>query len=260
MVAHRGASHEVAEHTLQAYAQALAEGADAVECDVRLTADGHLVCVHDRTLTRTAGTSRLVSTMDLHELDRLDFHSWKNPWAGPVDRDDDGGALTLRRLLSMVADHDRRVEVAVETKHPTRYAGLVEQRLAALLADFGWTRSGAPVRVMSFSHLACRRATRLLPDLSVVQLLDTATAWQRTKRLVGPQWILGPGIDLLVRHPGLAEDMAARGHRLHVWTVNTPDHVRRCLDWGVAAIITDRPAFVADIVDAHRPGVGYKEP
>ena len=48
--------------------------------------------------------------------------------------------LTLRKLLETVADCDRRVEVAIETKHPTRYGGLVETRLVELLADFGWDR------------------------------------------------------------------------------------------------------------------------
>jgi len=54
VVAHRGASHDNAEHTLGAYVAALDEGAEGFECDVRLTADGHLVCVHDRDLRRTA--------------------------------------------------------------------------------------------------------------------------------------------------------------------------------------------------------------
>ena len=52
VVAHRGASYDRAEHTLGAYVAALDVGAEALECDVRLTADGHLVCVHDRDLRR----------------------------------------------------------------------------------------------------------------------------------------------------------------------------------------------------------------
>ena len=71
VVAHRGSSHDTAEHTLTAYVKALDEGADALECDVRLTADGHLVCVHDRDLRRTASTPGIVSTMNLAELDEL---------------------------------------------------------------------------------------------------------------------------------------------------------------------------------------------
>ena len=86
VVAHRGASEENAEHTLGAYLAALAAGADGLECDVRMTADGHLVCVHDRSLRRTAATPGSVSTMELKELSELDMASWKNPWA---DLDDE---------------------------------------------------------------------------------------------------------------------------------------------------------------------------
>ena len=54
VVAHRGSSDAVPEHTLHAYTRAIDEGADALECDVRLTRDGHLVCVHDRRIDRTS--------------------------------------------------------------------------------------------------------------------------------------------------------------------------------------------------------------
>lgn len=54
VVAHRGASVDRPEHTLGAYELALRDGADGVECDVRLTSDGHLVCVHDRRVDRTS--------------------------------------------------------------------------------------------------------------------------------------------------------------------------------------------------------------
>ena len=50
--AHRGSSHALPEHTLPAYLRAIQEGADGLECDVRLTQDGHLVCVHDRRIDR----------------------------------------------------------------------------------------------------------------------------------------------------------------------------------------------------------------
>src|SRR6188472_1258565 len=86
VVAHRGASAVRAEHTLDAYVTALDEGAQAFECDVRLTADGHLVCVHDRNLRRTAHRDAVVSAMELADLEDLDVTSWKNPWA---DLDDE---------------------------------------------------------------------------------------------------------------------------------------------------------------------------
>src|SRR6187549_1885329 len=198
VVAHRGASHDKAEHTLGAYVAALEAGADALECDVRLTADGHLVCVHDRDLRRTASTRGTVSTMELKDLAELDFASWKNPWADLDDEAPDtdpelNKVLTLRKLLETVADCDRRVELAVETKHPTRYGGLVERRLVQLLTEFGWAGEDSPVRVMSFSFTALQRVSRLAPELELVMLIDKAHHWPMLRRMVDPAWIIGPG-------------------------------------------------------------------
>ena len=63
VVAHRGASSLAAEHTLAAYVAAIDSGADALECDVRMTRDGHLICVHDRTLNRTSDGRGVVSEL-----------------------------------------------------------------------------------------------------------------------------------------------------------------------------------------------------
>lgn len=254
VVAHRGASHENAEHTLGAYVAALDSGADGLECDVRLTADGHLVCVHDRDLRRTASTRGVVSTMELSELSQLDFASWKNPWADlddeAPDRDETlDGVLTLRKLLEMVADYERPVEVAIETKHPTRYGGLVEKRLVDMLRDFGWDRPGSPVRVMSFSWTALQRVERMAPDVRLVQLLDRSRTWPMLRRIIGDDWIVGPGITELREHPRLGDRISRSGHDIHVWTVNTPEDLRLCVELGVKAVITDRPAYIAEQLD-----------
>ena len=253
VVAHRGASYENAEHTLGAYIAALDEGAEALECDVRLTADGHLVCVHDRDLRRTARTRALVSTMELADLDQLDFAAWKNPWADLDDErlDRDHGldkVLTLRKLLETVADYDRRVEVAIETKHPTRYGGLVERRVVDLLRDFGWHRAGTPVRVMSFSVTALQRVERMAPGVPLVMLVERAHHWPMLKRVIGPDWIVGPGVKELMDHPKLGRRITAAGHGLHVWTVNTPQELQLCLDLGAGAVISDRPAYMLELL------------
>ena len=77
VVAHRGSSAAHAEHTLAAYELALAEGADSLECDVRLTRDGVLVCVHDRRIDRVSDGRGVLSTLELADLTDLDFASWK---------------------------------------------------------------------------------------------------------------------------------------------------------------------------------------
>jgi glycerophosphoryl diester phosphodiesterase len=257
VVAHRGASFENAEHTLGAYVKALDAGAEGLECDVRLTADGHLVCVHDRDLRRTAASKGLVSTSNLEDLEALDFASWKNPWAELDDEAPEpdarlNGVLTLRKLLEAVADYDRRVEVAIETKHPTRYGGLVERRVADMLHDFGWDEPSngepSPARVMSFSHTALQRMGRLAPGVRLVQLLEKPRYWPFLSRVLDANWVVGPGIELLTKHPRLAERIAASGHDVHVWTVNTEPDLRRCQSLGVQAIITDRPAYMLELL------------
>ena len=82
--AHRGASADLPEHTLAAYLRALDEGADGLECDVRLTRDGHLVCVHDRRLDRTSNGRGPVSARTLAELEALDFGSWHRAATPPT--------------------------------------------------------------------------------------------------------------------------------------------------------------------------------
>jgi glycerophosphoryl diester phosphodiesterase len=253
VVAHRGASHDNAEHTLGAYIAALDSGAGALECDVRLTADGHLVCVHDRNLRRTASTEGLVSTMELSELSELDFAAWKNPWADldeeSPDRDESlSRVLTLRKLLETVADYDRRVEVAVETKHPTRYGGLVEKRLVEMLRDFGWDGAGSPVRAMSFSFTALQRVERWAPGVRLVQLIDRAQYWPMVRRVIGKDWVVGPGVTLLRDHPKLGPRITRAGHDLHVWTVNTREELDLCVANGVKAVISDRPAYMLELL------------
>ena len=79
IIAHRGSSYLAPENTCAAVELAWQEGADAVEGDFRLTADGHIVAMHDATLKRTAGIDRRVAECSLEELRTYDVGSWKNP-------------------------------------------------------------------------------------------------------------------------------------------------------------------------------------
>jgi glycerophosphoryl diester phosphodiesterase len=252
VIAHRGASAAKAEHTLGAYVQALDDGVDGLECDVRLTADGHLVCVHDRRVDRTTNAKGLVSTMTLAQLSELDAATWKNPWSDLDDeaeepQRDHGQVLTLARLIEVVRDYDRRVELAIETKHPTRYGGLVERSLVELLDGFGWTSPQAPVQVMSFSGLALTRVRRLAPHVEVVLLIE-GQSWKVTRAMLGPGWIAGPGVDELRRRRNLGRRLVESGRRIRVWVVNTEDDLEVCLRFGAEAVMTDRPDHILSLL------------
>ncbi|MEU3522866.1 glycerophosphodiester phosphodiesterase [Streptomyces sp. NPDC038707] len=259
VVAHRGASEDAPEHTLAAYRKAIEDGADALECDVRLTADGHLVCVHDRRVNRTSNGRGAVSALELADLAALDFGSWKNreAWHGrdeepdwehrPEDREATS-VLTLERLLELVADAGRRVELAIETKHPTRWAGQVEERLLALLDRFGLaapaSAAESPVRIMSFSARSLHRVRAAAPALPTVYLMQFVSPRLRDGRLPVGVGIAGPSIRIVRNHPAYVERLRRAGHQVHVWTVNEPEDVDLCVELGVDAIITNRPRAV----------------
>jgi len=97
---------------------------------------------------------------------------------------------------------------------------------------------------MSFSWTALQRASRLAPELDYVMLIDKAPLWPMLRRVVDPSWIIGPGIDELTEHPGLGRRLARAHRRMHVWTVNTEEQLKLCVDLGVEAVITDRPAYI----------------
>jgi glycerophosphoryl diester phosphodiesterase len=89
----------------------------------------------------------------------------------------------------------------------------------------------------------------------VVMLVEKAHHWPMLRRVVGDDWIIGPGIDELREHPGLGRSLVRAGREVHVWTVNTEADLDLCLDIGAAAVITDHPAYVLELLDG-RPGEG----
>jgi glycerophosphoryl diester phosphodiesterase len=263
VAAHRGASDSEPEHTLAAYLEAIEGGADALECDIRMTADGHLVCVHDRRVNRTSDGRGLVSTLELAQLEGLDWGSWKQLSAANggqesevpevVERSDRSHLLTLRRLFGVVKDSGRPLQLAVETKHPTRYGGLVERKLVELLREFGWAEPArdrpAPVRMMSFSPLAVRRMHALAPRVPLVYLTEYRIPIPVLETSVPPGAAIGPWVELLREHPRWFERLQARGREIHVWTADSPEDVRLCVEAGAAVIITNKPAQVRHQLD-----------
>jgi glycerophosphoryl diester phosphodiesterase len=257
IIAHRGSSRDLPEQTLKAYVRAIAEGADVLECDVRLTADSHLVCVHDRRVDRTSNGRGPVSTLELATLQGLDFGSWKLAHDGEVEMPDADRErdllLTLRRLIATVMNCGRDVGLAIETKHPTRYAGQVERELALVLTEFGLHRAhvqGRPhVCVMSTSQVAIARMRQLCPHVPLVYLMRESVPLRfRDGALPRGARIAGLDKEIIRRWPKTVKRQRDRGHQVYVWTVDDEADIDRCLELGVDAIISNRPAFVRHYV------------
>jgi glycerophosphoryl diester phosphodiesterase len=250
-----------AEHTLGAFEQALQEGADALECDVRLTRDGVLVCVHDRKIDRTSDGRGVVSTLELADLADLDFASWKARQRDPLleaaweeaDTDPERGkVLTFERLLRLVLDWGapggRRPQLQVETKHPTRYGGLVERSLVEVLRRYGLaepiSRSVSQVAVLSYASTSLRRVHAMAPALPTILNMDRVPVRYRDGRLPARVTGAGLGLDIVKKHPGVVDRMHAHGNRVHVFTADHPADIDLLLELGVDAIISNHPGRV----------------
>ena len=244
VVAHRGASAERPEHTRAAYELALHEGADGVECDVRLTRDGHLVCVHDRRVDRTSTGSGLVSDMTLAELREFDWGAWHGSRQSDGDTGDTG-LLTLDDLLTLVLDWNRPVKVFIETKHPVRYGALVENKVLALLNRYGLAAPASAdlsrAVVMSFSAAAVWRIRRSAPLLPTVLLGETSRYLGGGAATTVGATAVGPSIATLREHPELVDRAAAQGRAMYCWTVDHYEDVEFCRDVGVGWIATNHP-------------------
>lgn len=244
VVAHRGASAAKAEHTLAAYELALEEGADGLECDVRLTRDGHLVCVHDRSVDRTSSGTGIVSEMTLESLGELDYGSDGEP----------AGLLTLTQLIELMLDWTSRpTKLFVETKHPVRYGGLVESKVLAELARYGLAAPASADHsravVMSFSASAVWRIRRSAPLLPTVLLGDASRYLGGGAATTVGATAVGPSIASLREHPEIVDKAAAAGRATYCWTVDDPADVALCKELGVGWVATNNPGRTKKLLD-----------
>jgi glycerophosphoryl diester phosphodiesterase len=248
--AHRGGADALPEHTLGAYLRALDEGADGLECDVRLSRDGHLVCVHDSRLDRTSDGRGRVSSKTLAELDALNFGSWHPGYPADAELPELARLLTLERLLEAVLSSGRPVRLLIETKHPSRYGAEVERRLIRMLRHYGLADpkpdDDVQVTVMSFAALALRRVRAQAPGLPTVYLMELLPPGAGRGRLPFGARTAGPGIELIRTRPTLLPSIKAAGHQVYVWTVNDEADLSLVLEHRVDGVITDRPRFVLD--------------
>jgi glycerophosphoryl diester phosphodiesterase len=245
VVAHRGASSTHPENTLPAFEAALALGAPAVELDVRLTADGHAVVMHDADVARTTDGHGQVHRMTLEEVRRLR--------AGT--REDPTGVPTLSEVLELVSG---RAGVAIEIKNLPGDPGHVpdgEPFVAAALAEIDRVAFAGPVLVLSFNpaSVAAARAsgagvlTGFLSTDAIAPEDAVAFAAEHGHDLAlpGSRGLLRAGLDVVER-------AHAAGVRIGTWTVDDPATLGMLLDAGVDAVATNDPAMGLAVRSRHR--------
>jgi glycerophosphoryl diester phosphodiesterase len=237
IVAHRGGAALAPENSLTAFRGAVGLGADALEFDIHLTADGEPVVIHDATLERTTTGQGAVGDTTLAQLRALRLR-------GPAGDPGDDIVPTLDEVLDLAAP--AAVELLPEIKTAVggrRYPG-IEDKVLALLRARGLA---ARATVLSFDETTLRRLRQLDPAQRTMLLvsprrLERARVWAteavRWARDIGATDL---GMGYATIDARVVAAARASGLRLAAWTVNDEVALRRVLDLGVDIVISDRP-------------------
>lgn len=226
VIGHRGASAEAPENTLAAFGLALEQGAAGVEFDVRLSADGNVVVIHDATVERTTNGKGRVAQMSARELRALDAGMGQ-----PVPTLDDVFEAFGPSMLY-------NVELKVGGLWDKGLAGAVADRVEAFHLQ-------NHVVVSSFDPLAVRRARLQLPATTMTGFLwmNGRTAQRVMRQIAGRAEADHPYYPLVDEaYMAWARE---RNLRVHVWTVDDVQEARRLAALGVHALITNRPREIA---------------
>jgi glycerophosphoryl diester phosphodiesterase len=255
---HRGGSRLAPENTIAAFDRGVAEGLDGLELDVRLTRDGEVVACHDASLDRTCETGGVIAEMMWSEVARVDAGYRFTP--GDGTHPFRGRGVRVPALREVLARYpDRRMIVEMKDPGP--------KVAAATLAVIREANAVDRVCLGSFHIGALRAARRLEPAIATSASRDEvfrAMIWSRLG------WLSPFRRYDAFQVPEVRESVRVvtprfvrAAHRaqvpVQVWIVDGADEIRRLLEWGVDAIITDRPDVAVPAVRAWA-GAGRAEP
>ena len=239
--AHRGASAHAPENTLVAFELALEQHADAIELDVKLSLDGYVVVIHDATVDRTTGSRGRVKDLSLASLKALDAGNFfSEKYRGEK-------IPTLAEVFEAVG---KRTFINVElTNYNTPRDGLVEA-VCTLIQKFGLQEH---VMFSSFFASNLTKARSFLPEVprGLLAFNGLLGAWARSFGFAfGKYQALHPNIKDVT--PEQVQRVHRLKRRIHVWTVNAADDMRRLFRWDVDAIFTDDPQLAVQVREEAR--------
>lgn len=236
--AHRGASAYAPENTLAAFSLALRQESDGIELDAKLSKDGHVVVIHDSTVYRTTGVHGRVRDMTLAELRTLDAGSH-------FDIAFKGEQIpTLDEVLSAVG---RLAFVNIELTNYANPFDELPEKAARVVRKHNLTDR---VMFSSFNPVALRRVKRLLPNVPIGMLAFPGSkgGWQRARLMESLLHYEALHPEAGDVNPGLVERLHNKGKRVHVYTVNTAEDMRRLFRLGVDGIFTDDPVLAREVL------------
>jgi len=251
LYAHRGTPRLFPENSMPGLAHAIALGADVLEIDAHMTADGHVVVVHDADGTRMAGVDRAIRESPLSLVQAWDVATgFDGEVAGPVR------VATLDAVLRELP----RARLNIDVKQT------VPDMVLPLLELLHRHRAASRVLLTSFEHRTLRRIRRAgyggQTGLSQREAIVAAFAPRRVAALRSPraERLQIPthymGVDLGTRR--FIDRFHRQALRVDYWVVNDTDHARRLLDLGADGIVTDVPDVMGRVFATHARTGGWR--
>jgi glycerophosphoryl diester phosphodiesterase len=237
VIGHRGAAGEAPENTLASFQLAVEQGADAVELDIHVSADGELVVCHDSAVDRTTNGKGEISESTVKKLKMLDAGSWFAPRFA---------SEKLPLLQEVFALIPSSVMINVEVK--CRYSARLETRLLELIKQYD-RLSG--VVISSFDHKTLIKLKRAEPDLRIGLLYSANPANHcQLAEMTGIEvYSLHPYYKLI--DPEDVRDAVLNGLLVYPFTINGEKDIKQALEAGVSGIITDFPERVKALLAAY---------
>ncbi len=226
IIAHRGDSSNALENSAEAFRLALSVPVDMIEFDLRMSRDGVFYAMHDKRTGRTADRN-------------VDLEQAVSPEIGGMRLKNGEPIPTLDDVLRLVAG---RAGINIEIKSDG--AG------AALARHLFYYRYSGFIVVSSFKEAEVRSVRAVMPDLPVAVIYDTFFI-----RHVAEYRSRGYTLISLRRNTvtePLVRACHANGVAMYVWTVDDEEEMRRCIEWGVDGIYTNKPALLKDILNKPR--------
>jgi glycerophosphoryl diester phosphodiesterase len=247
VVAHRGASAHAPENTMEAFRLAVEMGADAVETDVHLTADGQLALMHDETLDRTTDRRGPIVDMTMDAIREADAgYEFERDGAFPF-RDRGLKVPSLPELLEWLPDGTGLV---VEIK--ARSAA----DLAVQLLGKHPVHDGDRLQLISFDEAAIERVRELDPQIPTGYLLVPGENMERALEYAvhkGHTAVHPWEGDLGINPLPLLQQAQAYGLRIGCYVVNEPNRMQELAALGVWGFVTDFPDLAREAVDRVPP-------
>lgn len=244
IIAHRGASDFAPENTLAAFRRAVEDGAEGVEFDVRLSRDGVPVVIHDATLRRVGQIEGRVADLTAPELQKIDVGSWFNKLRTEraESRYSEETVPTLRQVLEFLRDF--RGLIYIELK----CGGRETKPLVKAVCDEIAASPLLPQIIIKSFRLQVIPETRVLcPELKTAALFapKIRTLLRRKKYLLTLAEEFGAeqvSLHYSLVTKKLMEKAAMKNFPVTIWTADNPLWVKRAINLGIGAIITNNPA------------------